>query len=475
MNNLLFERLSKLKKDDFVQFELFINSPYFHKGEKAISYFECIKPFYPNFEIPKKVQTKIGKLFPSKAAYDVLLSRINDLLDSFELQELYNKKTFIKTALKYELELEQKNNVKYYQQLQQNPNNIMKDSDDLFADYYKEFTSIAICENNWLSNKEKIIFHSEQAMYNMLNFFLSKYLMIYANKTTHSLNISPAPEETNETKLMLKFVEDNLEQQSLSVKCLFYIIQLFKNISNDEIEFDVNYNKLKKDTFGLTQNEISYEIKYALIQASSACIFKCYTNPSYFKNAFELIRFLVEKNLYFSLSHQQQIQQRFILIIKVALGGGEIDWAKQFIETRIILIDKKHQNDFYNYAFGLIYFHQQDYNAAIKLMIKININTPQYVVDYKTTLLKMHFELNELASFNYQSQTFLKYLSKEKTLNKTHKKNVIDSIEFIKILFRNKNIKSKDSFEEKLKTKKIDYLISNYRDKWFTEKYMQIK
>lgn len=475
MNNLLFERLSKLKKDDFVQFELFINSPYFHKGEKAISYFECIKPFYPNFEIPKKVQTKIGKLFPSKAAYDVLLSRINDLLDSFELQELYNKKTFIKTALKYELELEQKNNVKYYQQLQQTQTNTMKDSDDLFADYYKEFTSIAICENNWLSNKEKIIFHSEQAMDNILNFFLSKYLMIYANKITHSLNISPILEEPNETKLMVKFVEENLEQQPLSVRCLFYIIQLFKNITISDLKFNTNFNKLKEQTFNLQENEITYEIKYALIQASSACIFKCYTNPSYFKNAFELIRFLVEKNIYFSLSHQQQIQQRFILIIKVALGAGEIDWAKQFIETRIILIDKKHQNDFYNYAFGLIYFHLQDYNAAIKLMIKININTPQYVVDYKITLLKMHFELNEFASFNYQSQTFLKYLSKEKTLNKTHKKNVIDSIEFIKILFKYKKNKKVGDFTEKLSTKKIDYLISNYRDKWFYEKNRLIK
>lgn len=474
MNNLLFERLSKLKKDDFVQFELFINSPYFHKGEKAISYFECIKPFYPNFEIPKKEQTKIGKLFPSKAAYNVLLSRINDLLDSFELQELYNKKTFIKTALKYELELEQKNNVKYYQQLQQTPTNTMKDSDDLFADYYKEFTSIAICENNWLSDKEKIIFHSEQAMSSMLSFFLSKYLMIYANKITHSLNISPTPEESNETKLMLKFVEDNMEQQSLSVKCLFYIIQLFKNISNDEIEFDENYNKLKKDTFGLTQNEISYEIKYALIQASSACIFKCYTNPKYFNLAFELIHFLVENELYFTLSHQQQIQQRFILIIKVALGSDKTDWAKQFIETRINLIDKKQQADFYNYALGLIYFHQQNYNAAIKLMIKININTPQYVIDYKTTLLKMHYELNELAAFNYQSQTFLKYLTKEKTLNKTHKKHIQDSIECIKLLFRYKKNKKHEDITEKLKLKNMDYLITNYRDKWFAEKLSKI-
>lgn len=108
-------------------------------------------------------------------------------------------------------------------------------------------------------------------------------------------------------------------------------------------------------------------------------------------------------------------------------------------------------------------------------MIKININTPQYVVDYKITLLKMHYELNELAAFNYQSQTFLKYLTKEKTLNKTHKQNILDSMEFIKQLFKYKKSKVKEDLAKKLKLKKIDYLISNYRDKWFIEKYNLIK
>jgi len=55
---------------------------------------------------------------------------------------------------------------------------------------------------------------------------------------------------------------------------------------------------------------------------------------------------LVENELYFSLSHQQQIKQRFILIIKVTLGAGEINWTKQFIENKVNLIEKEYRNDF---------------------------------------------------------------------------------------------------------------------------------
>jgi len=471
MKRLLTERLGKLKKEEFYRFELFVQSPYFQKSEKYVQLLQLIKPFYPEFVIPTSISQKINKIFTNEVAYNVLLSRMNDVLDEFELYELFQSKTYLRNALKYELELDKKNNVKYYQALEKKDNNILFSSDDLYAAFYKEFSSIALCENNWLSNKEKILQHSDNALSNIMQFFLSKYLMTYANKTTHLINMTKKPEDKEETIIILNFVQNSIEQQPLTVRCLYAIIQLFGNINGNNSEFDKYYQLLKTQTFDLATNEISYEIKYALIQASSACIFKCYAEPRYLQNAFELIQFLIEKDLYFSVLHQPLTQQRFILIVKVALGANQIDWAKQFIENKISLIDKEYQNDFYNYALGLIFYHEQDYNAAVKLMIKINLNTPQYLIDYKITLLKMQYELNELSNFNYQSQTFLKYLTKEKTLNKTHKKNVLDSIEFIKILFRYKNNKSSTEFPEKLKSKKNDYLISNYRDKWFAEKY----
>ena len=474
MKRLLTDRLNKMKKEEFNRFELFIHSHYFQKSEKYTFFFNLIKPYYPDFIIPKSVEKKINNEFSTDTSYNVLLSRINDVLDEFELYELFQTKSYLKDALKYELELDKKNNVKYYQKLVKTDVDVINSSDDLYAAFYKEFSSIALCENNWLSDKEKILQHSDHALSNILQFFLSKYLMIYANKTTHLINIAEKPDENVETKMILNFVQHYIDQQPLSVRCLFYIIQLFKNISGDNDEFDKNYNGLKNQTFNLPTNTISYEIKYALIQASSACIFKCYAEPKYLKNAFEIMQFLIKKDLYFSVLHQPLTQQHFILIVKVALGAHEVDWAKQFIESKIQIIDKEHQNDFYNYALGLIYYHLQDYNAAIKLMVKININTPQYLIDYKITLLKMQYELNELSNFNYQSQTFLKYMKKDKSLSKMHKKNVLDSIEFIKNLFKYKNAKSKEAFEEKLKTKKIDYLITNYRDKWYAEKYSKI-
>lgn len=469
-NNLLVSRLKKLKNDDFLRFELFVKSPYFHKSENAILLINLIKPFYPDFNFTKSVTTKIEKLSPSKTAHHVLLSRMNDLLDEFELYEMYNKKKFLKKSLLYELELEEKNNIKYYLQLQQTTPDTKLSSDELYADFYKEFSSITLCENNWIADKEKIFFHSDYAMKNLLHFFLSKYLLVYANKITHAFNMPENVEESIETKLVLNLVNEQIEEQPVSVKCVYYIIQLYKNISADNKAFDLYYEKLKNETFHLQKNEIKYEIKYALLQASSACVIKCYTDPAYFQKAFEIVQFLVKEELYFLDQHDLIIQQRFILIVKIALGANQIEWAKDFIKNEIRWIKKTSQINLYNYALGLVFFNQQEYNEAVKLMVKINLNTAQFIIDYKITLLKMYFELDDQHGFNYQSQTFEKFLVKDKSLNKLHKKNMMDAVDFIKFLFRYKKNKKNEELLQKINAKNIDYLINNYRDKWFAEK-----
>jgi hypothetical protein len=469
-DNLLIGRLKKIKNDDFLRFELFVKSPYFHKSENAIHLINLIKPFFPDFNFTKSVISKIEKLSPSKTAHHVLFSRMNDLLDEFELYEIYNKKKFLKKSLIYELELEEKNNIKYYRQLQQLPAETTLSSDELYADFYKEFSSITLCENNWITDKEKIFLHSDHAMKNLLHFFLSKYLLVYANKITHASNMPEVLVESTETKLILNLVKEQINQLPVSVKCVYYVIQLYRNITDDDKAFNLYFEKLKKETFRLQKNEISYEIKYALLQASSACVIKCYTNPAYFQKSFEIVSFLVKEELYFLDQHDLIIQQRFILIVKIALGAGQIEWTKDFIKNEIRWIKKISQTNLYNYALGLVCFNQQEYNEAVKLMVKINLNTPQFIIDYKITLLKMYYELDDHAGFNYQSQTFEKFLMKDKSLNKQHKINLKDSVDFIKLLFRYKKTKKQQELYKKIALKNMDYLVTNYRDKWFAEK-----
>lgn len=92
MKNLLLNRLANLKREDLYRFESFIRSPYFHKGEKAAEFMDIIQPFYPNFD-EYALQT-VKEFYPSQKAFEALQSRINDLLDEFELYELFAQKNF---------------------------------------------------------------------------------------------------------------------------------------------------------------------------------------------------------------------------------------------------------------------------------------------------------------------------------------------------------------------------------------------
>lgn len=475
MKNLLADRLRKYEKDTFSRLVAFMGSPYLQKSEKALQYILLIKPYHPEMILPASARQKLKRLFPSESAHHVLVSRLNDILDDFELYEEFGKRDHLKRALRYEIELDKKNNVRFYQQLEPAATTNGLSSDDLYAEFYKEFHSIALCENNWIQDKEKIFRHSELAMRHIFQFALSKYLMVYANQATHQVNLAKTETEPEETVLLLAYLERHIDRQPTPVRFLYYVIQLYRNISGNNAVFDQYADKLKLEAYRLDPGQITYEEKYALIQASSACIFKCHIYPEYLKRAFELIRFLVEKDLYFSILHQSMIQQRFILVLKVALGANESGWAANFIREQLQRIDPVHREDFLNYANGLIHFHQRDYNAAIRAMIRINLNLPNFIADYKMTLLKMYYELHDLPGFNYQAQTFMKFLGKEKTLNKLHRKNMADSVECIKWMFRyKKNKKQAGELLDKLRGKQIDYLVLNYRDKWFADKYAEL-
>ena len=46
----------------------------------------------------------------------------------------------------------------------------------------------------------------------------------------------------------------------------------------------------------------------------------------------------------------------------------------------------------------------------------------------------------------------------------------MDAVDFIKLLFRYKKNKKSEELLKKITAKNIDYLINNFRDKWFAEK-----
>lgn len=468
MRNLLLLRISKFNKDQFSRFCDYTCSPYFNKSERITEIIEILRDNYP--DISEEVLKKIAKRFPSASAVNVQLSRMNDLLDDFELQQLIESKQYILQALKYELELDKKNNVKYYIALQTSERRDFRSSDDLWAEYYKEFSSIALCENNWLNEKQKIIEHSENSMRAIMDYFLSKYLMIYANKSTHTLGVTNLKDSAS-SRLVLDYVKSNLDQQSLSVKCLFYIIQLFQSIyKNDEL-FDKNYESLKNDTFNLLNENISYEINYALVQAVSACVYKGVMQTDYIAKAFEMVDFLISRKLFFTFFHEQQTQQRFILLIKIALGCGQTDWALNFINTQIWRVDKKSQASISNYATGLVYFNLKEYEKATKLMLKVNLSgSSQFTIDNKLTLLKMYYEVNELHSFQYQTNSLMKYIKQAK-VSKNYQLNVMHSIAIITLFFKCRTSNDIKKMHTEIDKKKLNYLIQNYRDKWYVEKY----
>ena len=120
---------------------------------------------------------------------------------------------------------------------------------------------------------------------------------------------------------------------------------------------------------------------------------------------------------------------------------------------------------------GLVYFNLKEYEKATKLMLKVNLSgSSQFTIDNKLTLLKMYYEVNELHSFQYQTNSLMKYIKQAK-VSKNYQLNVMHSIAIITLFFKCRTSNDIKKMHTEIDKKKLNYLIQNYRDKWYVEKY----
>lgn len=110
-------------------------------------------------------------------------------------------------------------------------------------------------------------------------------------------------------------------------------------------------------------------------------------------------------------------------IIAIALRMKKFDWLSQFIIEYKELLDPRYQEVYYNWGLANIYYIQNKYEDALKLLLMNTSNDDLFsVIDTKVLLVRIFFELNEIDSLDAQIsslRTFLrrKNITGDKQLN----------------------------------------------------------
>ena len=159
---------------------------------------------------------------------------------------------------------------------------------------------------------------------------------------------------------------------------------------------------------------------------------------------------------------------RFLFRNIVTAGSylKEFDWLEKFTDEYQHYLDPKYRDDYVNLNKSVIYFHNKDYNSAMRLLTQHDFKDTLININGKAMLIKIYYELNETDALDSLLDSATVFVKRKKDLTSNYKLLYNNLIKYTKKLLRvNPYDKSK---REKLKQ---EILAANplIEKRWFLE------
>ena len=126
---------------------------------------------------------------------------------------------------------------------------------------------------------------------------------------------------------------------------------------------------------------------------------------------------------------QNGILSRFTYhnVVSFALYVDEAEWAKDFIATKSVHLERRFRERMVSFNQAKIAYHLKDYDAAITLLQRANYHDQLLNLRARTLLLKIYYELEEIDLLQSHLDAFSSYLRRKSGLgyHRTHYRNLI--------------------------------------------------
>lgn len=426
----LFSILRSLDDYEFQKFEEMVVSPYFNKDKRCVELLRLLKPFYPNFKDP--ILTKdylFFSLFPDKKRVTSTINIVMTKLTGFAREHLVRQKLEERFLLKNHLILEcyldrglRKQFQTHYNDIQSRYGNLSKKDamnfleEFLIAQDYYNFSKMEKGRNKHID---------PSTVSNPLDtYFLIQKLQIECEKEVYKdINATfDLGKEVIELSL-----SENLEQLSINQSIpkshinLLYIKMLncIKNPINESV-FDDFLDTLVNQGINDIKKE---EYNQFLTHSINYCIDKILMGKmEYYHKLFIIYKSIVN----FKLIYQNGFLNlnRVKNIISCAVQVGEIEWAREFLESQKDRIKPEHLNNAYNFYSALLHFYSEQYDEAIDFLNRIEYDIDKYYfLNRITFLLRCYYENNSDQAFSNLYSTFRSNLSRNKKLTTKEKQS----------------------------------------------------
>lgn len=442
INSKAIDLIKTFSEEEFRQFGLFTESPYFNREVIQFKFYKILKKNYPLFEASSFTKEKVfEKLYPGKKYNDGVMRNILSKLlalsqDFISMQNHRKKKIPYYTDLLSELN--SRNAMNLFDKAEKEAWSLLEQVQIKDEQYFRNIHYLKNLRLSRIRNQKSTLYLPEEIHAESSDALIKSFL-ISDLKNQISLANSNQKMFTIEKDAMLK----NLEEYTKSALDKFtdsvYLLYCYSAFQLALTREEKYYYRLKNILYR-NHNELnSRDIKDILTMLTNYCYFKINSgDPGYKKEHFSLLRENIEKGHY--IGYRRFLEHILYLNVTVTgLEAGETEWVKEFIEKYKHELDDQNRENAFNFCRALLFYHQKEYGNALTEASKVKTDDLSYKHQLKSLYMKIYFDMNETEPFYSHIDSYRHFIINEKKIPEATKKNISSYITFTKKLFDLKN------------------------------------
>lgn len=451
------ELLKSFSEEEFKEFGLFVNSPFFNREKVISELYEVLKKYYRAFNGRGFTKEKtFAKIYPAKKFNDGMLrnalSKIHSLGERYLAIKKIEGKNFEYSASLLE-SLSERKLEKNFLKHEKEYRSKLEDEKTKDGDYFHRMAQLEELRlNQSLNQKSAIVSWTGESLRVIQNNIKIGFLISIFKNACYILNERKKMYAQEHDKILIQKLEDYIVENRKELKkivYLWYYYNSYKLASTLDEKYFYELREILSENFkelSKTDKRNIYVIltNYCYVKRNSG-------NEKFTKEHFELLRENIKRGEY--LTTGKFMSHIFYMnTVITGLGAGEAEWVVNFMETCKQEMDESNRQNTYDFCYSFYYYTQKDYSKALQRAASIETIDLSYKHQLKSLYLKIYFDMNETEPFYSQVDSYKHFISNSENASEELKETINNYIRFTKRLFDVRNTgKNKDFEISKLK------------------------
>lgn len=472
----LISILRTFTKEEFREFEKFLESPFFSYGRNLKPLYLILKTFYPGFDSEKFTSENVfGLIYKNRTFNSALLRKlVSDMTkeaEEFLLQTAVRKHPYHNYVLKLNEYTERglvKQFEKYYNE----------------AEKYVKNNSFSSGEENKLLNELhdiKINNYYERGLQNKLNemiiesctclinsFFynlINNLQSIYANDSSFG--------ESGRKHIIHNFIAnfnfDNFAGTSNDPKIEIYNLYMHEVKGMSTKKTILELKKLLDRHKKIFHKTELYELYKGL---TSMCIIlkgKNSNSTEYLNLLFEIYKDALNNYVLSNPSTGSIDLLRFRNVLHTALDISDTAWAEQFVKTYVKTLPRDQVSNLEHFFYGMIEYAKGNCEKALEYVSKLDQSQFVFMNDLKFLYLKCYYDLDHIESAISLVSSYRNYVSYNDSIPKDHKKYILDFLKKYRTLVNLKSNYTRNAYDD------LERELKESTDSWLYRRLKEIR